>query len=184
MEGRSVVRDAPAPPGSPVAPSVSRRFERSGSPKHERGVLRCGTEQTCDAPGSTGKPSVTSGSLTGDSWAMGGRSVVRDAPAPPGSPVDPSVSRRFERSGSPKRERGECGLPPRGTLAEPRGLPPASRRPLRRALPAEGGSRRSAAALRARRCEQPAFEPHLGCGSECQGENGQDARVSPAVSSG
>ena len=48
-----------------------------------------------------------------------------------------------------------------------------SRRPLRRALPAEGGSRRSAAALRARRGEQSACEPHLGCGSACLGCRGQ-----------
>jgi hypothetical protein len=42
-------------------------------------------------------------------------------------------------------------------------------------------SARSAAALRARRCEQPAGRPHLGCGRDGQGENGQDARVSPEI---
>ena len=49
-----------------------------------------------------------------------------------------------------------------------------------------GRQRAAAAAPRrpceVRRCEQPRGEGHLGCPSAEQGENGHDARVSPAVS--
>jgi hypothetical protein len=57
------------------------------------------------------------------------------------------------------------------------------RRPLRRPEPAEGGSRRSAAAAVARRCDRPAVRPNLGFGRDGQGENRQDADVSPEISS-
>ena len=39
--------------------------------------------------GPAGKPSVASGSLTGNSWMVVPRLVVRDAPAPPSSPASP-----------------------------------------------------------------------------------------------
>jgi hypothetical protein len=42
--------------------------------------------------------------------------------------------------------------------------------------------RRSAAAAVARMCDRSAFEPHLGCGSECPSENRQDAGVSRVFS--
>jgi hypothetical protein len=58
--------------------------------------------------GTTGKPSVASGSLTGGSWATVGLLAVRDAPTPPSSPVDPSVSHRFEHVRKPQaRARGK-----------------------------------------------------------------------------
>ena len=57
-----------------------------------------------------------------------------------------------------------------------------SRRPLRRPEPAEGGSRRSAAAAVARRCDRPAVRPNLGFGRDGPSENRQDADVSRVFS--
>jgi hypothetical protein len=178
-----------APPGAPKICVTPRR------------EILFGMTAVARPPHPALRPEEESEEAIAVSNRIGSRTSVRVAP-PPGSD-SPSRKRGAVADNRPGRcwaicptapsimDRVTPRLPPgasgpswsaQTSVVESPHPPLAPRRPLRRALPAEGGSRRSAAALRARRCEQPRGEGHLGCPSAEQGENGHDARVSPEVS--